>query len=40
MVAMLAVSTLFTDLWYLWKIWQGKFEAWNVDQHALHGKAI
>lgn len=27
----------FTSLWYTWKVWQGKFEVWNIQQHATHG---
>lgn len=27
-------------LWYLCKVWQGHFETWNIEQHALHGKIL
>lgn len=28
----------YTNYWYAWKVWQGKFEEWNIRQHAQHGK--
>jgi len=28
----------YTNYWYIWKVWQGKFEDWNIKQHAQHGK--
>lgn len=29
----------YTHYWYLWKVWQGKFEEWNTLQHAQHGES-
>lgn len=28
----------YTNWWYLWKINEGKFQYWNIDQHAKHGR--
>ncbi|KAF5019802.1 hypothetical protein F66182_8171 [Fusarium sp. NRRL 66182] len=30
----------FTDLWYLWKVSQGDFDALNRDLHKKHGKLV
>lgn len=27
----------YTDLWYVWKVWDCKFQYWNIEQHAKHG---
>lgn len=27
----------YTHLWYLWKVWQGKFEKWNIEEHHQNG---
>lgn len=31
---------VFSRTWYLWKVWQGHFETWNIKQHAIHGKIL
>ena len=26
-----------TPAWYWWKVWEGHFETWNIEQHAKNG---
>lgn len=30
----------YTNLWYLWKVSQGKFETWNIRQHEQYGELV
>lgn len=30
----------YTRWWYLKKVYDGKFEQWNMDQHARHGMYV
>jgi len=29
-----------TNLWYVWKVAQGRFEQWNIRQHAQCGESL
>jgi hypothetical protein len=30
----------YTHWWYLREVYKGKFEQWDVDQHARHGMSV